>query len=304
MARLFVSYNRHDRAWAEWIAWVVEAAGDEVTLQAWDFRPGEDWVERMDAAVRECDATIAVLSPTYLESGFAAAEWRAAFARDPSGRGRGLIPFRVVDCDPEGLLATRIWVDLLGRDREAARRLVLSAVRGDRGKPDSEPPFPPDGDGRPAPAFPGAPDELEGFRDWALERHGRLELVGLGAGDFLFDLDEVWVPLRTSARGFRLEPGQPHGAHELGGDQDVPLERALQVARGRHLAVFGEPGAGKTTALRKLPDVLAEGDEVEAVVVEVDATRRRLGLSRRRALPGTISGRLGMAAPEERLDAP
>jgi len=35
-------------------------------------------------------------------------------------------------------------------------------------------------------------------------------------------------------------------------------------------------------------DVLAEGDEVEAVVVEVDATRRRLGLSRRRALPGTL----------------
>jgi len=304
MARYFVSYNRHDQAWAEWIAWVVETAGDEVTIQAWDFGPGEDWVERMDAAVRECDATIAVLSPTYLESGFAAAEWRAAFARDPSGRGRGLIPFRVVDCEPEGLLATRIWVDLLGRDRDAARRLVLSAVRGDRGKPDSEPPFPPDGDGRPAPAFPGAPDELEGFRDWALERHGRLELVGLGAGDFLFDLDEVWVPLRTSARGFRLEPGQPHGAHdrELGGDQDLPLERAFLAARGRHLAVFGEPGAGKTTALRKLlHQTLTRGGAslgLPAATLPLFLRLRRLDAGRRAGtLAGFVQAELDAVAP-------
>jgi TIR domain-containing protein len=36
----FISYNRQDRIWAEWIAWTLEKAGFTTILQAWDFRPG------------------------------------------------------------------------------------------------------------------------------------------------------------------------------------------------------------------------------------------------------------------------
>ena len=35
----FISYTSADRAWAEWIAWQLEAAGFTTLLQAWDFRP-------------------------------------------------------------------------------------------------------------------------------------------------------------------------------------------------------------------------------------------------------------------------
>ncbi len=37
---VFVSYNRADRAWAEWIAWTLEEQGFEAIVQAWDIRPG------------------------------------------------------------------------------------------------------------------------------------------------------------------------------------------------------------------------------------------------------------------------
>ncbi|MCH8289827.1 toll/interleukin-1 receptor domain-containing protein, partial [Candidatus Poribacteria bacterium] len=37
MRDFFVSYNRADRAWAEWIAWHLEEAGYTVVIQAWDF---------------------------------------------------------------------------------------------------------------------------------------------------------------------------------------------------------------------------------------------------------------------------
>ena len=40
--RFFISYTAVDRAWAEWIAWQLEAAGHRVVVQAWDFRPGEN----------------------------------------------------------------------------------------------------------------------------------------------------------------------------------------------------------------------------------------------------------------------
>jgi TIR domain len=40
----FISYNKADRAWAEWIAWQLEQAGYQTTNQAWDFRPGSNFV--------------------------------------------------------------------------------------------------------------------------------------------------------------------------------------------------------------------------------------------------------------------
>jgi hypothetical protein len=35
----FVSYVTSDRPWAQWIAWVLEAAGYSVLIQVWDFGP-------------------------------------------------------------------------------------------------------------------------------------------------------------------------------------------------------------------------------------------------------------------------
>ena len=46
----FVSYTGADRAWAEWIAWQLEAAGYTTLLQAWDFRPGGDFLHQMQQA--------------------------------------------------------------------------------------------------------------------------------------------------------------------------------------------------------------------------------------------------------------
>ena len=125
-ADFFISYTQADRAWAEWIGWQLEQAGYTVIVQAWDFLPGTDWVHQMHTAVQRAERTLAVLSPAYLEtSEFGEAEWRAAFAADPSGEGRRLIPVRVLECHPEGLLKTRIYVDLAGLgERDAAAALL------------------------------------------------------------------------------------------------------------------------------------------------------------------------------------
>jgi hypothetical protein len=48
----FVSYTSADRAWAEWIAWQLEAEGYQVVVQAWDFCPGRDWIHEMQPANR------------------------------------------------------------------------------------------------------------------------------------------------------------------------------------------------------------------------------------------------------------
>ena len=64
--KVFISYNRADRDWAEWIAGVIERGGYQPIIQAWHFRPGEDFVLQMQQAATKSDMTIAVLSEAYL----------------------------------------------------------------------------------------------------------------------------------------------------------------------------------------------------------------------------------------------
>ena len=69
MKDFFISYNRQDKQWAEWLAWTLEEAKYTVVLQAWDFRPGGNFVLDMQRAMTETKQTIAVLSDNYLASG-------------------------------------------------------------------------------------------------------------------------------------------------------------------------------------------------------------------------------------------
>jgi type IV secretory pathway TrbF-like protein len=64
------------------------AEGSQVRAEAGRLAPG---VAEVQGAAR----TIAVLSPNYLESVYAGAEWQAAWAQDPDGKGRKLL---VISC--------------------------------------------------------------------------------------------------------------------------------------------------------------------------------------------------------------
>ena len=142
MKDFFISYNKHDKQWAEWIAWTLEEAGYTVVIQAWDFRPGGNFVLAMQRASAECEKTIAVLSEHYLKSEYAQSEWSAAFAVDPQGLQRKLIPVRVGVCKPDGVLKTIVYVDLVGvTEPSDAKQRVLDALKA-RARPDQEPTFP------------------------------------------------------------------------------------------------------------------------------------------------------------------
>jgi TIR domain len=104
----------------------LEAAGYTTVLQAWDFRPGSAFLHEMQQATSSAGRTIAVLSPAYFGSRFSGAEWRAVFAKDPTGERGLLVPVRVQECQPPGLLASRVYIDLVEVGEEEARRRLLS----------------------------------------------------------------------------------------------------------------------------------------------------------------------------------
>lgn len=156
--QIFVSYTPADEDWASWISWELESVGYQVTLQAWDFIPGTNFVELMDRGVADATVVIAVLSQSYLSSRFGRLEWQAALLANPDNPSAKLVTVRVRECSLEGLLSTITYVDLaVPLDEQQARRLLRERVGhtiAGRAKPDTGPPFP--SGARPAPAFPPA----------------------------------------------------------------------------------------------------------------------------------------------------
>jgi hypothetical protein len=141
MTDFFISYTHADRCWAEWIAWQLEEAGFSTVIQAWDFRPGGNFVIEMQRAA-QAKRTIAVLSPEYLAAAYTQPEWAAAFAQDPQGLHGTLLPVRVRHCIMPSLLRTLVYIDLVGLDEAAAKDTLLAGMERDRAKPAVAPGFP------------------------------------------------------------------------------------------------------------------------------------------------------------------
>lgn len=145
----FVSYNDHDKQWAEWIAWHLEEAGYQVMIQLWDWGPGSNFILEMQKTAELCVRTIFVLSPHFLASLYTQPEWAQAFAKDPTGEKRLLIPVRVEHCELKGFFKPLVYIDFLESqplDRHERRQYLveklLDGVNVSRRKPISEPPLP------------------------------------------------------------------------------------------------------------------------------------------------------------------
>jgi DNA-binding beta-propeller fold protein YncE len=180
----FISYTSSDRQWAEWIAWQLEEAGYATIIQAWDIRPGHNFVEAMHQATRRSAKTLAVLSRAYVEgSTFTQPEWQSRVREDPAGADRALLPVRVGECEPGGLLAPIVYVDLVGVDEDEARVRLLDAAQDKRARPVVAPVFPgaaPVASVTSKPVFPPSPAPPQGPRE-----SGRAPADGSGPGDQL-----------------------------------------------------------------------------------------------------------------------
>lgn len=173
MKDFFISYNKADHDWAEWIAWQLEDAGYSTIIQAWDFRPSSNFIAEMNRAASEAQRTIAVLSPEYLKANYSESEWAAAFAKDPTGEKGFLLPIHVKECELSGLLSQIVYIDFVGLDEADARHALLEGVKQSRAKPTRPPAFPSSTRSQPR-QFPGTaapqlPSEQRPFgRYWIL----------------------------------------------------------------------------------------------------------------------------------------
>lgn len=64
-----------------------------------------------------------------LSSKFAESEWTAAFVSDPTNLKSTLIPVRVRDCQPDGLLKPIVYIDLVNLSPEQAHTKFISEIK-------------------------------------------------------------------------------------------------------------------------------------------------------------------------------
>jgi tetratricopeptide (TPR) repeat protein len=245
----FISYNKADRTWAEWIAWQLEEEGYTTIIQAWDFRPGVNFVHEMHEAVQEAERTIAVLSTNYLDALYTYPEWEAAFQQDPKGEKGLLVPVRIQACNPPGLLGLLASLDLVGLEEAAAHDTLLAGIRQGRNKPPTAPLFP--GTIKEAqrsapqrPRFPGAFPAL-----WNLPAQRNPFFTGRET--ILTRLEQAFTANTTTAR-------QPHAISGLGGvgKTQTALEYAYR-SHSRYQAVLWANASSQTTLLADVVAIAA-----------------------------------------------
>jgi hypothetical protein len=172
----FISYTGADVAWAEWVAQTLEDAGYQTVLQAWDFRPGDNFIQRMDQALAEADRVVAVLSPAYFASEYTRDEWTAALIR-ARGEDDRLLPVRIEAVELPPLLANRVYLDLVDLEEQAAAERLLAGVQPGRAKPEGRRRFP-GGQARPGGvSFPGRRPAIFGVPARKPHFMGRGELL-------------------------------------------------------------------------------------------------------------------------------
>jgi hypothetical protein len=256
MTHFFVSYADEDKDWAEWIAWQLEEAGHKTTLQAWDFKPGMDFVSAMRHAANEADRTIAVVSPDYLRSNFGAAEWQDAFAQDPNGERGLLIPVRVRDYEAPPFLRNIIRISLVGLDENAARDKLLTGLDLSRAKPTTQPRYPGSTSvAEDAPHFPGSHEDQSASPRGAVASTPTAAISPAGAAEILEryrwglpDKElgtgwtaEVWVGLVTVPVDFGVQflddltPGDTNFQGRVRGLALTPPGDVLSAHRGTQL---------------------------------------------------------------------
>lgn len=131
MKNFFVSYTGADLNCATWVAEILEGAKYTVTIQAWDFRPGDNFVSKINEALVECQKLIVILSENYLKSKWCEAEWTSKLTEQISLNERRIIPIRIEPVDLKGVLSPIVYIDIVDKSEEEAKKEILNGIRND-----------------------------------------------------------------------------------------------------------------------------------------------------------------------------
>src|SRR5262245_15350930 len=157
----FISYSGADRAWAEWIAYQLEAQGLTVTLQR-DFNTSATVIGEIDKALAGARHALLLCSQAYFRtSAYTTLEYQAALNRELQDPTRACIALKI-DAnlplrDVPDLLKAKIIQDLSATgDETTSSKILMASICVAPGLPTLVPTNP----HRPSPPFPVSPEAI------------------------------------------------------------------------------------------------------------------------------------------------
>jgi len=128
-----ISYVTEDRDWADWMTWVLEEHGHEVTTQELDAQLSREDVVELEESFTVADRTLLVMSDHLLKTNFNQL-LLAPMLRKASASGRSLLPIRIDECQPGEPLASLQVLDLLDQTEAEAEQKLVEALSGTGGQ--------------------------------------------------------------------------------------------------------------------------------------------------------------------------
>ncbi len=258
--RVFLSYAHEDDAYRIELERVLKPLESARLIYTWYDRkilPGDDWSAELASQVGRADLILVLCSSDLLSSQWLKREIiKRAWERHEKGEAR-LVPIRLRPCKLEAPLTKlqslpRGGADIVSApDRAQAwasvARDLLELIREWHPRP-TDPPNA------------GKSDSELAYLELVAELHSHVDIRGMGAQVAeRLSLRDVYTPVRVRASSLASDEDRSERLEAISGRENVVVRDLGDVLRARrHVALVGDAGAGKTTALRHVALTLAE----------------------------------------------
>ena len=124
MTAIFISHSSADNAAADQMKAWLESKGHTSLFLDFDpeagIRSGSDWEQTLYQKLRQCQAVIALLTPSWLAS-----KWCFVELAQARAGGKAIFPVKIQDCQAGGVFSDIQHLDLTTRPEEGYRRLEI-----------------------------------------------------------------------------------------------------------------------------------------------------------------------------------
>lgn len=188
----FLSYNKADKAWAKWLAAVLEEHNYSTHIQAWDIRPNDDFISKMNDFLMYSNSFIPILSKEYINSPYCKLECSAALDKSLNDETYRFIPIRVENIAPPDLIRTIVYIDIFDVDENNAEVKLVKAV-DNASIPRKRPAFPSHKTQQKRPSFP---------RDISINKLELNRIQKQNTNNSIIEISELPISSHTKLFGF------------------------------------------------------------------------------------------------------
>jgi hypothetical protein len=123
----FISYSAREEWLAREVVKVIEAKGHSAIVQFRDFAQAS-FVRSMREGIADSDRFVALQSKAYWSSDHCQAEWDAAYALDPGGKKRFIVPFLVEPVGLPPIASELVYKSLVGLNLSQRKRAIADWI--------------------------------------------------------------------------------------------------------------------------------------------------------------------------------